>query len=333
MRGARWRGPQGSLSALYQRGLTLAELMVSVALGLLVVLVASVLLLSSSASYLEQNEALQLGDGGRFALEIIARAVRGAGSGSREGDAFGAAALGLVPGDSANISGLDARSVSKNGAGIANPLLDAVNGSDVLAVRYFGSGAGLAGDGSVINCAGFGVGGANSEQDRGWSIFYVARDADGEAELRCKYRGKDGWGADAIVRGVDSFQILYGVDTDAAPDGMANQYLNATAIEAFDAALPLAGLDAAARARDKNAQTRWKRVVCIKLALLLHGGSGSRPGATPLQFELFGADYSAASRDIGVRIDEAALVPALRNRARKLIETTILLRNPALAPQ
>jgi type IV pilus assembly protein PilW len=318
----------GQPSALYQRGLTLAELMVSIALGLLVVLVASVLLLSSSTSYLEQNEAVQLGDGGRFALEIIARAVRGAGSGNWEGDAVGGAALALVPGDSANISGLDARSVSKNGDGIVDPLADAVNGSDVLAVRFSGAGAGLAGDGSVLNCAGFGVGAASSEQDRGWSIFYVAHDADGEAELRCKYRGQHGWGADAIVRGVDSFQVLYGVDTDGVPDGMANHYLNATAIDAFDAALPLSGVDAAAKARDKNAKTRWKRVVSIKLALLLHGASGSRSGPA-MQFDLFGGDYSAAGSDIGVRIDEAALAPALRGRARKLVESTILLRNPS----
>jgi len=333
MRCARSRGPKGGqLNALYQRGLTLAELIVSIALSLLVVLVASVLLLASSASYLEQNEAVQLGDGGRFSLEIIARAIRSAGSGNWEASnhAAGQIPVSLVPGDSASISGLDARSVSKNGHGILDPLAKSVNGSDVLAVRYFGAGAGFDGDGSVINCAGFGVGGASAEQDRGWSIFYVAQDADGVAELRCKYRGQQGWSADAIVRGVDSFQVLYGVDTDVPPDGMANQYLNATAIDGFDAALSLAGFDAAARVRDKNAQTRWKRVVSIKLALLLHGGSNARPGAAPLQFDLFGADYSAADSDIGVRIDEAALAPALRSRARKLVEMTILLRNPSM---
>lgn len=324
------RAAGGQLSALYQRGLTLAELMVSIALGLLVVLVASILLRSSSASYLEQNEAVQLADGGRFALEIIARAIRGAGTRNWDGDAFGGVAMGLVSGDSASISGLDASSISKNGDGIFDPLADAVNGSDVLAVRYFGAGAGFEGDGSVINCAGFGVGGASSGQDRGWSIFYIAQDADGVAELRCKYRGRHGWGADAIVRGVDSFQVLYGVDTDVVPDGMANHYLNATAIDAIDAALPLVGLDASARERDKNAQTRWKRVVSIKLALLLHGGSAARPDAAALQFDLFGPDYSAAASDIGVRIDEAGLAPALRNRARKLLETTILLRNPSM---
>jgi type IV pilus assembly protein PilW len=114
------------------------------------------------------------------------------------------------------------------------------------------------------------------------------------------------------------------------PDGIANRYLNASAIAALDAALPLAGLDAAARMRDKNARTLWKRVVSLKLALLLHGATGSRPDAAALQFDLFGNDYSAADSDPGVHIDEAALAPALRARARKLIELTILLRNPSI---
>jgi type IV pilus assembly protein PilW len=320
---------------LCQRGLTLAELMISIALGLLVVLVAGVLLLSSGSSYLQQNEAAQLADGGRYGLEIIARAIRSAGSGNWDGGATGDLPFRLAAGESANISGLDARKVSKNGAGIADPIEGAVNGSDVLALRYVGAGAGFDGDGSVLNCAGFGVGDASAEQERGWSIFYVAQDADGEAELRCKYRGQHGWGSDAIVRGVDSFQVLYGIDTDAVPDTMANRYLNATAIDALDAALVLTGVDAEARARHRNAQTNWKRVVSIKLALLLHGGIGSRPvggsaASGSMQFDLFGADYSAVGRDRGVHIDEAALAPALRGRARKLVETTILLRNRAL---
>jgi type IV pilus assembly protein PilW len=309
-----------------QQGLTLTELMIAITLGLLVVLVTSALLVSTCASYLEQREALQLGDGGRYALEIIARSVRQAGFVNWDG---GAAPVILASSDSADVSGLDASTVSKNGDGIALPIVGAgngvvkgvVNGSDVLALRYFGVGPGFDGDGSVQNCAGFGVGAAGSEQQRGWSIFYVARDADGEAELRCKYRGEHGWGADAIVRGVDSFQVLYGLDTDVPPDGMANQYVNATAIDAIDMALPLVGSDAAAIARDKNSKTSWKRVVSIKLSLLLHGGAGSRSTAAPGRFDLFGPDYS---------IDENALQPVLRSRARKLVETTILLRNSAM---
>jgi hypothetical protein len=41
------------------------------------------------------------------------------------------------------------------------------------------------GDGSAVDCAGFAV----AAGEEGWSIFYVARNGDGEPELRCKYRG------------------------------------------------------------------------------------------------------------------------------------------------
>ena len=310
------------------RGLTLAELMVSLALGLLVVLVGAALLVSANGSYLNQSEAARLDDSGRYALATIGRAIRQTAFVNWEG---AEAPLGARPEDSAGIGGLDNRSLGRAGAGIDLPLAAAaaINGSDVLALRYSGAGAGPDGDGSVINCAGFGVAAAASEAQRGWSIFYVATDAAGEAELRCKYCGANGWGADAIVRGVDSFQLLYGLDTDEAADGVANQYLNASAINALDAALVLDGADAAAQERDKNARTHWKRVVSIKLALLLHGARGSAPDGAPALFELFGKPYADAygGADPGVRIDERQLPAAQRGRARYLLVTTILLRN------
>ena len=309
-----------------QQGLTLVEMMIALTIGALVMLAASALLVASSGSYRQQSEAVRLNDGGRYALDTIERAVRQAALVSWDGKG---APVGAQAGDSASVSGLDARSVSKNSDGIDTPLVGAVNGSDVLALRFAGAGAEAGGDGSVLNCAGFGVGAARSAQERGWSIFYVAIDADGEAELRCKYRGEKSWGADAIVRGVDSFQVLYGLDTDVPPDGVANQYLNASAINALDDALVLAGGDADARARDKAARSFWKRVVSIRVALLLHGEPGSRPDKLPLQFDLFGKDYSDVhgSADAGVRIDEALLPAAQRGRLRKLVESTIALRN------
>lgn len=309
------------------RGLGAAELLLALALGMLLALSASAMLVAASASYLNQVEATRLDAGARYALSVVSRAVRQA--------IFvdldlhnGNVPAGARPEDSASIAGFDGRSVSRGSDGIEAPLAGAVNGSDVLALRYFGAGAGAGGDGSVINCAGFGVGAAASEAGRGWSIFYVASDAGGEAELRCKYRGDTGWGADAIVRGVDSFQVLYGIDTDEPPDGAANQYVNASVINDMDAALALVGADAAARGRDKNARTRWKRVVSIQIALLLHGAPASRPYGGPLRFDLFGKAYADAygGADAGVHIDEARLPPAQRGRARRAVVTTIVLR-------
>lgn len=309
-----------------RRGVSLVELMIALAISLGIVLVAAALMLASNGSYLDHTETARLHDNARYALEIVTRAVRQTAYVNWDG-ALGP--VGVSAEEEAPISGLDARSVNKNGEGIDSVFDGAVNGSDVLAIRYAGAGTGAAGDGSVINCAGFGVGLAAAPAERGWSIFYVGTDAAGEAELRCKYRGQNSWGADAIVRGVDSFQVLYGLDTDTPRDGVANQYVNASALNELDAGMVLSGLNPTERERERRRKTHWKRVVSIKIALLLHGEPGSGSGTLPEGFDLFGKDYAAAygASDPGVHVEEQALAPGLRARARQLIETTVVLRN------
>jgi type IV pilus assembly protein PilW len=258
-----------------QRGAGLAELMVALAVGMLAMLLAAGLLVTASAAYSAQIESSAVDDGGRYAIEIMTRAARQAAFVNWERDEAGFDLAGAP----ASIGGLDQRAVSRAGDGIANPLADAVNGSDVLALRFAGSGPAPDGDGSVISCAGFGV----SAHDEGWSIFYVARNADGEAELRCKYRGKTSWSADAVIGGVDTFQVLYGLDTDQPADGVANQYVSASVLNALDAALVLAGADQDGRERERRRRTHWKRVASIRVALLVHGARRRRRTAGGLR--------------------------------------------------
>jgi type IV pilus assembly protein PilW len=303
-----------------QDGATIAELMVASAIGMIAMLMAAGLLASANAAYVAQVEASALDDGGRYALEIISRAVRQAAFVDWERDSAGPGA-----GTPAHIGGLDARTLSRAPEGIANPLPAAINGSDVLAVRYAGTGTQQGGDGSAVNCAGFGVGG----QEDGWSIFYVGRSAGGEAELRCKYRGKNSWGADAVISGVDGFQVLYGIDTDDPADGVANEYVSASVVEARDGALVLAGATAAERERERSRRTHWKRVAGVRVALLLHGAPGSRTDGGPAVFDLFGRPYSdgAGAGDTGVRLDEARMPETMQRRERRMFATTVLLRN------
>ena len=280
-----------------QGGMTLAELLVALALGLGVLLAGGLLMIGANRAYVAHEDAAGIDDGGRYALALIGRAVRQGAFVDWERLAGAAPARDLP----APLAGLDSRSLARTSAGIDNPVSTAVNGSDVLAVRYSGAGAAPDGDGSVINCAGFPV----HEAKEGWSIFYVARNGDGLAELRCKYRGTSNWSADAIVAGVDGFQVLYGVDTDTPPDGVPNRYVSAGALAALDAALPLAG----GGQGELNEQTWWKRVASVQVALLLHG---ERPSAAPVQpgaYSLFGAAYGAAQAagDEGVQLAAADL--------------------------
>ncbi len=295
------------------QGVGLAELMVALAVGLLVTLAAAAMLLVANTDFRHNSAHARLDDGGRYALELAGAALRQAAWADLE------AGMAPAPDDEASVAGLDAASLDRTSPGLSG-VRPAVNGSDVLALRFAGSGSG-GGDGSVLDCAGFAVG----EGDRAWSIFYVATGDDGETELRCKYRGDSGnWSADAIVRGVDSFQVLYGVDLDSPRDGVPNRYLNASGIDGLDAALVLAGATEAERAQDLRRRTHWKRIVAVRMALLLHGESGSRAGSRPVRFDLFGQPLRG---DEGTTIDEAALPEPLRLRARRVFESAVLLRN------
>jgi len=304
------------------RGATIVELMVALTVGMLVLLMAAGMLVSANAAYLAQVEAAALDDSGRFALEIVTRAARQAGFVNWEREAA-SLDLGAAP---AHLKGLDARTLSRATDGIESPG-SAVNGSDVLAVRFAGAGSGARGDGSVVDCAGFGVG----QHEEGWSIFYVARNGAGEAELRCKYRGNAGWGADAIVANIDTFQVLYGLDTDTPADGVANEYVNAGVLDKRDAALVPTATDPQARERERLRRTHWKRIASIRVALVIHAPRRGLPGLEPRVFDLFGRAYSlaAAGFDPGVRLDEAQLPGEARQRARKMFASTVLLRNPS----
>ena len=62
-----------------QSGLTIIELMISMTIGLLLILIATGLLLSSRAAYVAQDQHIQVQETGRYAMEILSRAIRQAG--------------------------------------------------------------------------------------------------------------------------------------------------------------------------------------------------------------------------------------------------------------
>lgn len=312
-----------------QGGLSIIELLVALSLGLLVAMAAIALLLSSKAGYTEQDEGTRLQETGRYAIESVTRAVRQTAYENWDRDEAPIVATGVI---SANIAGLDAQSLKDvDSPGLTGTGSASVNGSDVLAVRFFGVGPGTKGDGTVLNCAGFSVGAprsqASASEDRGWSIFYVAKGTGGEPELRCKFHGRTKWDSDAIARGVESFQVLYGVDTDA--DGLPNQFLTASAINRLDDALVPAGADSTVSTGDKNRKTYWKKVVVIKVALLVRGSQNAGPGDADARYDLFGKAYSDANAavDQGVLIKASGLPVTVRGRLRKVFSITIQLRN------
>lgn len=306
-------------------GRTLVEFLIALSLTLLLALLATGVLLVAAHCYRQHNDQQDLNDSAQQALAVMARAIRQAAY--VEWDSSGVA-VGWSNEATAAVAGLDGRSLARSSEGIAASLPAVAHGSDVLALRYAGSGSGATGDGSSVNCAGFGVAAPTTLAAQGWSIFYVALDAAGVAELRCKYRSASGWGSDALVRGVETFQVLYGVDTDVPADGVPNGYFNATALEQLDAALVLEGANPAQRWQDLQRKTYWKRVGAIRVALLLRGDVATRADTGSRQFDLFGTSYADVhGEDEGVRIDERRMPQAQRRRTRVMLDMTVALRN------
>ena len=302
------------------------------------VLASTTLFIASRNVHLTQDDAIRLQDTGRFAIETIGRAVAQAGFVDLEATLAtdGGAASTIDP-----IAGLDNRSLKSTVPALQSPVAQTVNGSDVLAFHFAGSGDSDQGDGSVTNCAGFSVALADpadpadpadlsgGRADRGWSIFYIAKDHTGVPELYCKYRGKKAWATTAIARGVESFQVLYGVGKtrDSAP----TQFLTASQVDDLDRNLLLDGATDEARQQGTRRQSAWKKISQIKVALIVRGTLPVRGDLPTQHWNVFGDAYTgvAGDSDLGVQIDEANLPAATRHRMRKLFRADFHLRNTA----
>ena len=297
--------------ALRQRGLTLVELMISITLGMFIVATGLTIFLSSKSTYVGSDDSTRLLDTGRYVLESVTRAVRQT---SYEELAVGDNDQVAIVDDgtlSKNIKGWDAQTLSISTGATMSPSGAPSNDSDILKLRFFGasSASGVAAPSAsrtVLNCAGVPVPGVatinQAEDGRGWSVFFVHKPATGEPELRCGYLDAGNKLVSLpIATGVESFQVLYGLDTDN--DGIPNKFVNATKVP------------------------DWKKVVALKVSFLIRGTRIERADVPKTIFHLFGSEYSD-STDKGTKIDENTDIGvADRSRSRKVFSTLIQLRN------
>ncbi len=284
----------------HQRGLTLVELMIALAVGLLVVLVAGALLQQARGAYQEMDDAARVEETGRLVLDHLQQALRQAGHLPVE--TLDEAAPLLAPGlrgldDSRQAESLDpARGVFGSSTG------DGVNHSDVLMLGFFGAPRGSRAQ--VGNCSGAdAAAGPPEEAARSWVIYFIAPGTGDEPELRCRYQGKNGnWTSDAIARGVEAMQLRYAIDSDG--DGRPDRWLDASAMPA----------------------SAWRDVVLVRIALLVRGLQ-RRPAsndATPRTHDLFlhGRRGQAAWRFTEQDQEQ---------RRRAVFQGTVMLRNLAAA--
>lgn len=295
------------------RGFTLVELLIATVLGMLIVLLITSLVVSSKSAQSTQHNAALLQETARYALDNISRSVKQAGYIELDHeDGMPLMDTNTLP---ASIIGLDGGSLKATSYGMDSPT-KTKNASDILALRFFGSNV----DNAILNCAGSGV--LHDNKQPGWSLYYVNKnDVNDEPALYCKYNskssdkdGKTPFTAQAIARGVESFQVLYGLNI-----GSTIQFLNATQISALDSNISEAEL---------TQKTHWKKITAIKVAMLIRSTENARIDPTMATYYLFGDDYAAfGTSDKGTRISESDLPVNERNRLRKVVSTTIQLRN------
>lgn len=316
-------------SANKQAGFTLVELLVALAISTVVAIAAISALVASRRGFSTVDAASQLRDNARFSADLIQRI--GVQAGYKDITYAGSNRIdGVDPGNpEPSIAGFNNALASISGSIVtssARPATQAGLGSDVLILRYQASstfpGSGLS-DNTMINCMGTAGGSANlpvNRDDRMMSVFYVAI-SQGEPSLMCATANPDA-SAQPIIRGVENFQVLYGVDstgTDSVPD----KYLRAD--QMIVAGNPIA------------TNANWRKVRVLRIGMVLRGDTGTSQDRVSQTFYPLGmtkdsasgtpgfamstAD-SASSPDIGTRF-----TPAIDGRLRQVMTFTVHLRN------
>ncbi|RYX92362.1 MAG: prepilin-type cleavage/methylation domain-containing protein [Comamonadaceae bacterium] len=333
----------------HQGGLTLIELLVALLLSSFIAIAAISSLIVARRGFSTVDAASQLRDNGRFASELIQRIVSQAGfldvdnavnakNNNIDVDGATAAPPFVIGFNNAvfNLSpsvaplptntALNGNRTASTGGCSTSTDTACVNGSDILVLRYqtppknIGS---TVGDGTTINCAGITQTAAGtSSSDLTVSVFHVQVN-NGEPSLMCSYQAANGsWVTtpQALIPGVESFQVLYGVfDVEAGTASAAdpdydkppNRYLRADQM--------VVSGNAAGTAQN------WRRVRSIRIGMVLRGPANSAQdsGSGLIYFPLGSAMVPAtATDDPGARF-----APAADGRLRQTVTFTVALRN------
>ena len=182
---------RSSLRIHHQPGFTLVEVMVGMVIGLVLIAGLAQLLAGNRQTYRFKTNLSQIQESGGFALELLARNLRMAGYRADWQSSL-----------ANSLAGVDGAS----------------GASDQVTVRYQ----------SAMDCLGNNVTGT---PPIAVNVFSIANSGSPAVpNLFCDGDGAGGTAGQPLVEGVEDLQILYGEDTDAISDGIANQYATAGAV-------------------------------------------------------------------------------------------------------
>lgn len=253
-------------------GYSLIELMISVAIGLFFLLVATSFLLSSRTAHSTQDASSRVQENARFALDELSSMIRMAGHvdlmspGAEipQGQFFTGACGSFDP-------------CTANGAG---------NDSDRIAVMLNPP----PDDGSDADCFGNPIAAdlATASESVVANLYMVAEDENGTSSLQCQSFRISVAGVatpinadpQVLVSGIDNMQLLYGVsDIEKASDFDTQIQRYVTADTVYGLPVP------------EGAVTPWVDIKSVRIALLASSGTADRTSTFASQvFRLFDAD-------------------------------------------
>jgi type IV pilus assembly protein PilW len=246
-------------------GFSLVELMIALLLGSLITLAAVQLFGTNQRTFQLQQGLTDVQEQGRFALDFISRDLRI--MGLRNPDVTTGPAPGVVLTDI--LVGTTTFQASEDGgnSGAAN---------DRLTFSYQGRPGDMDCEGDAIAAAALIV-----------NTYWVD-----DEELRCLGSVVSGSGGLTLVNGVESFQVLFGIDTDPNEVPSAGRYVRADMLDPAD------------------------QVVSVRIGMLVRATQGNLPPLGPPQ------DVLVLDREL-----TAGNAPLTESAVRRLFVTTVRARN------
>ena len=321
-----------------ERGLTLVELLVALAISTLIAIAAVSALIVSRQGLTTVDGASQLRDNARFATELIQRLGVQAGFDDITYAASTRTAADAPNPDPSVFGFHNATASATDPSHVATTRTVAGSagyGSDVLVLRYqtvspFPNAP--TSDNSMIDCSG----NASSilpvsRDDQMWSVLHVAPSSvDGELSLMCSSANPSTGviSVQPIIRGVEDFQVLYGavgVIPFTAPTALPTSTVADRYLRADQMTVP-------ADAVGTNAN--WRRVRSLRIGMILRGPVGSSPESTtqPTLYPL-GQAKDSSGGSVGSALSSALVdpgtvyTPAVDRRLRQVVTFTVHLRN------
>jgi type IV pilus assembly protein PilW len=327
-----------------QKGFSLIELLIAVALGLLLTAIVSSIYIGNRQATVTQRDLAVVTQNGAFAVDTISRFFRQAGHSPVYGVATGAGDTAPPPDFCSKAETQINYTSSTTRAGGAVEGYDAtvpagktlIANSDMVVLRFYGSSAqrgGSAADGSIVDCYGKSISGpapGGGASDVSWIKLYVDNDiTTGNPALFCTQQngGEITTQTQSIVDGVESFQVLYGVGARFDVSGTTPVLLGAG-----DGAVQYRTLATKYLPASSMTLADWNNVLSIRWGVMVSGDAPNSRGGVDAttDYNILGKGYATSNGAAFDATSASTLAAARRNRLRQVFSTTVELKNAPL---